>query len=83
MVNLSIIGAGSGEFSLGIVRDLCLTEGLAGTTVSFMDIDAERLDAIHNVATRYTTEVGAAVRFEKTLDRRGSLDGHTCANPSF
>jgi alpha-galactosidase len=75
MVKLSIIGAGSGEFSLGIVRDLCLSEGLAGATVSFMDIDVERLDAIHSVATRYTAEVGAEVRFEKTLDRRESLDG--------
>ena len=75
MVKLSIIGAGSGEFSLGIVRDLCLSEGLAGTIVSFMDIDAERLDAIHSVATRYTAEVGADIHFEKTLDRRESLDG--------
>jgi alpha-galactosidase len=75
MTKISVIGAGSGEFSLGIVRDLCLTKGLAGTTVSFMDIDAERLDAIQNVASRYTAEVGADIRFEKTLDRRESLDG--------
>ena len=75
MVKLSIIGAGSGEFALGIVRDLCLSEGLAGTTVSFMDVDGERLDAIHSVASRYTAEVGADIRFEKTLDRRESLLG--------
>jgi alpha-galactosidase len=75
MAKLSIIGAGSGQFSLGIVRDLCLTEGLAGSTVSFMDIDAERLDAIQDVAARYTAELGADIRFEKTLDRRESLDG--------
>jgi alpha-galactosidase len=75
VVKLSIIGAGSGEFALGIVRDLCLSEGLAGTSVSFMDIDGERLDAIHSVASRYTAEVGAEIRFEKTLDRCQSLDG--------
>jgi alpha-galactosidase len=74
-IKISVIGAGSGEFSLGIVRDLCLTEGLAGTTVSFMDIDAERLAAIHSVASQYTAEVGADIRFEKTLDRRESLVG--------
>jgi alpha-galactosidase/6-phospho-beta-glucosidase family protein len=29
-VKISIIGAGSGQFSLGIVRDLCLSPGLWG-----------------------------------------------------
>jgi len=72
---ISLIGAGSGEFSLGIVRDLCMTDSMWGTTVSFMDIDEERLDAIHNVASRYTAELGADIQFEKTLDRRESLDG--------
>ena len=74
-IKISLIGAGSGQFSLGIVRDLCLSEGLQGTTVSFMDIDAERLKAIHNVASRYTAEAGADIHFEKTLDRRESLAG--------
>jgi alpha-galactosidase len=40
-----------------------------------MDIDAERLEAIHNVASRYTAEMGADVHFERTLDRRESLAG--------
>ncbi len=74
-IRIGLIGAGSAQFSLGIVRDLCLTEGLAGTTVSFMDIDAERLDAIHNIASRYAAELGADIRFEKTLHRRESLEG--------
>ena len=73
-VRVSIIGAGSGQFSLGIVRDLCLTRSLWGSTVSFMDIDAERLTAIHNVATRYVAEMGADLHFEQTLDRRTSLE---------
>lgn len=29
-VKVTVIGAGSAEFSLGLVRDLCLTEGLEG-----------------------------------------------------
>ena len=74
-IKLSIIGAGSRTFSLGIVRDLCLTPGLWGSTVSFMDIDGGRLDTVHNVAQRYTAELGASLRFEKTLDRRESLRG--------
>ena len=74
-IKIGLIGAGSAQFSLGIVRDLCLTEGLAGTTVSFMDIDTERLNAIHNVASRYATELGANIRFEKTQNRCESLEG--------
>jgi len=74
-LKISLIGAGSGQFSLGIVRDLCLSGDMWGTTVCFMDIDEERLDAIHNVASRYAAELGADIRFEKTLDRRESLDG--------
>jgi alpha-galactosidase len=74
-IKISIIGAGSGQFSMGIVRDLCLTPGLWGSMVSFMDINPDRLNAIYNVATRYTTELKADIRFEKTLDRRASLKG--------
>lgn len=74
-IKISIIGAGSGQFSLGIVRDLCLTEGMWGSTISFMDINAERLDAINDVAGRYARELDADLTFEKTLDRRESLQG--------
>jgi alpha-galactosidase len=72
-LKISIIGAGSGEFSMGIVRDLSLTPSLWGSTVSFMDIDEGRLNAIFEVATRYIRELKADIRFEKTLARRDSL----------
>src|SRR3712207_7165808 len=39
---IAIIGAGSAVFSLGLIRDLCLTERLHGSTVRLMDIDEER-----------------------------------------
>ena len=74
-LKISIIGAGSGQFSMGIVRDLCLTPSLWNSTLSFMDINKERLDAIYDVATRYTQELKADIHFEKTLDRRASLSG--------
>ncbi len=41
-MKVTIIGAGSAEFSLGLVKDLCLTEGLAGSHVCFMDINYGR-----------------------------------------
>lgn len=72
-VRISVVGAGSAVFSLGIVRDVCLTANLAGSQVSFMDIDPERLDVVHRVAVRYAEELGTDLRFEKTLDREASL----------
>ncbi len=72
---LSIIGAGSGAFSLAMIRDLCLTPNLEGITVSLMDIDPERLEAAYAVCRRYAAEVGFSLRLEKTLDRRASLEG--------
>ncbi len=72
-VRISVIGAGSGVFSLGLVKDLCLTENLRGSEVSFMDINPERLEAIHKLAARYADELGAQLRFESTTDREASL----------
>ena len=44
---VTIIGAGSVVFSLGLVKDLCLTPGLTGSRVCFMDINEERLEIVH------------------------------------
>ena len=51
-VRISVIGAGSGVFSLGLVKDLCLTENLRDSEVSFMDIAPERLETVHRLAVR-------------------------------
>ncbi|HEX5417973.1 MAG TPA: alpha-glucosidase/alpha-galactosidase [Chloroflexota bacterium] len=72
-VRISVIGAGSGVFSLGLVKDLCLTPNLNGSEVSFMDINPERLETIHKLAGRYADELGAQLRFEATTDRVASL----------
>jgi alpha-galactosidase len=72
-VKLAVIGAGSAVFSLGLVKDLCLTEHLSGSQVSFMDINQDRLTMIHKLAARYARELGADIRFESTLDRRAAM----------
>jgi len=74
-LKIAVIGAGSATFSLGLVKDLCLTENLKGSLVSFMDINAERLDNITALAERYSKELGADLRFEKTTNRQQALDG--------
>jgi alpha-galactosidase len=72
-VRISVIGAGSGVFSLGLVKDLCLNQNLRQATVSFMDVDEGRLEMVHRLAVRYADELGASMRFEKTTDREETL----------
>jgi alpha-galactosidase len=74
-VKITLIGAGSAIFSLNLVRDLCLCEGLRESTVCLMDTDPARLESIHSLCTRYSAELGAALRIEKTADRREALKG--------
>lgn len=68
-IKIGIIGAGSAQFSLGLVKDLCLTPGLTGSQVSFMDLNPERLEMVHKLATRYADEMGSDLSFESTNDR--------------
>ena len=72
-VKITVIGAGSVVFSLGLVKDVCLTQSLAGSKVTFMDINAERLDIVYNLAVRYAEDLSADLQLEKTLDREESL----------
>lgn len=74
-VKISLIGAGSGCFSLSLVKDLCNRSSLAGSTISFMDIDEERLDAVYDLCGRLTREKDIELNLEKRLDRRESLEG--------
>lgn len=72
-VKVTVIGAGSVQFSLGVVKDLCLTGNLAGSRVTLMDIDEGRLETIHGLAERYVKELGASLTFDRTTDRRRAL----------
>lgn len=68
-VKISIIGAGSAIFSLNMIRDLCMTKNLAGSTVSLMDLNSDRLEAVYGICIRYTKELEANLIVEKTTDR--------------
>jgi alpha-galactosidase len=72
-VKISIIGAGSAVFSLNLIKDLCLTPALQGSTISFMDINTERLDAVYALCSRYAREMRVRLKLEKTTDRETSL----------
>ena len=70
-----IIGAGSAMFSLSLIRDLCLTPTLAGSSVVFVDVDAQRLAGAHELCRRYAAELGVNLMLEQTTDRRAALRG--------
>jgi len=72
-VKVTIIGAGSVVFSLGLVKDLCLTTGLSGSEVHFMDINEERLDIVYRLGQRYAEDLGADLRFKRTTGRAEAL----------
>ena len=72
-IKVSVIGAGSAQFSLGLVKYLCLTAGLAGSHVSFVDIDEDRLDMIYKLGTRYARQLGSALTFDQTTERKAAL----------
>lgn len=70
---ISIIGAGSGMFSLNLIRDLCLTPNLQNNEICLMDINQERLDSAHKLCTRYAEESGVKLNITKTVDRETAL----------
>lgn len=70
---ISIIGAGSAQFSMSLVRDVCLKEGLRGSTVCLMDVDKERLDLVYGLARRFKAEIEADLKLVKTLEREEAL----------
>ena len=74
-VKIAIIGAGSASFSGTIVRDLCVTSGLRGSHVAFMDVDQRRLGLVHDMAKRLSHELDAGLTFAHTTDRLEALRG--------
>lgn len=66
---ISLIGAGTGTFSVNLIKDLCLSKSLDGSTISLMDINEKRLDAVHRFCVRYAAEQGRQFTIEKTTDR--------------
>jgi alpha-galactosidase len=75
MTNITLIGAGSVEFTRILLADLAAFPELAGTTITLHDIDEERLATAEQIA-RYTSRAtGAQLQIRAHLDRRAALDG--------
>jgi alpha-galactosidase len=75
MATITLIGAGSVEFTRGLVADVVTAPELHGTTINLHDIDAERLSVAEALARRASDETGAGLIITAHLDRRDALDG--------
>ena len=70
-----LIGAGSASFSLALLRDAILSEGLQGSCMTLVDIDEKRLDVAYKLAVRYARAANADIQFDKTMDRVEGMKG--------
>ena len=76
MAKVTIIGAGSVEFTRNILADLCSFTELHGSfSISLHDIDAERLTYAERVARQVVDKTGAGYEVAADADRRAAFDG--------
>ncbi len=75
MPKITLIGAGSVVFARRLLQDAVCVPELADSTVSLMDIDADRLGLISAFTRKLSNDNHANWRIEATGDRRRALDG--------
>ncbi len=75
MTKITFIGAGSLEFTRGLVRDILTFPLLKDSTLCLMDIDPERLDFAKRSVDKIVKMGNYPAKVEATLDRREALDG--------
>jgi alpha-galactosidase len=76
MAKVTIIGAGSVEFTRSILADLCAYEELHGSLeIALHDIDRERLAYAERAARQLIDRAGAGYALEAHADRAPAFDG--------
>ena len=75
MPKIALIGAGSVVFARRLTVDILSWPELADGTIALMDIDAESLDVMGQLAQRMVREQGLPTEIVVTEDRRQALDG--------
>jgi alpha-galactosidase len=76
MAKVTIIGAGSVEFTRGILADLCAYEELHGSLrIALHDIDEERLAYAERAGRVLVEGAGAGYEVSSHLDRAEAFDG--------
>jgi alpha-galactosidase len=74
-VKITLVGAGSVEFTQGLLADIFAFPELKNAHIALHDIDAERLSTADAAANYIARERGASPRVTAHLDRRPALEG--------
>jgi alpha-galactosidase len=69
------IGAGSMSFGLTMLKDAFSNHDLSGSTLTLVDIDADKLARMARLARLLNEKSGAGIKIEQTTDRRAALSG--------
>ena len=72
---ITIVGAGSAEFTRELLGDILSFPELASARVVLHDINAERLETAEAIAHATARATGAHPDVVTSLDRRSALDG--------
>jgi alpha-galactosidase len=72
---ITLIGAGSVEFTRVLLADLVAFPELTGATIALHDIDPERLETAVRIAEDFNRTTSGQLNFESHLERRPALDG--------
>ena len=75
MARITIIGAGGYVFPLRLVGDILSFPALQASTITLMDIDADRLEGTASAARDLVAHYGFPAVIESTTDRRAALTG--------
>ena len=75
MIKIAMIGAGSVVFSKNLTGDILSYPEFKNATMTYMDVDADRLEVGGNLCRKVAKALGANPKIETTLDRREALRG--------
>ena len=75
MPNVTIIGAGSVEFTIDVLSNILSFDDLTDVSVVLHDIDEARLETAGRIGARINEAKGGRATIETQLDRRKALDG--------
>lgn len=75
MPKITIIGAGSHVFARRLITDMLTWPSLQDSTITLMDIDADRLETMAALARRMVRQMGVGAQIDATTDLRAALDG--------
>lgn len=75
MPKVTIIGAGSVEFTIDVLSNILSYQELDDVTIALHDIDEARLETAGIIGARVNAAKGGRATIETHLDRRKALDG--------